>query len=249
MKVLILGHKGMLGNAVVNYFHNQNVEVSFLNSRYPTNSFFSDLESYDGDYIINCVASIPQRTKDFEINYKLPEYLTTLDKKIIHPDTDCIFNGKANIQYKKYDLPDADSEYGKSKIKALTKLNKNTKIIRTCIVGLDQNNKSLLSWFLNSKENVNGFTNHFMNCITTHEWAKICYHLCLNWSCFEPITQVGTECMSKYNFLLICKDIFNKNIDVLPHNHKEYIYRCLETDINVPSIELQLEELKEVYQL
>ena len=55
--------------------------------------------------------------------------------------------------------------------------------------------------------------------------------------------------MSKYDFLLLCKEIFDKKIDVISYEHEEYIYRCLETDINVPSIGSQLQELKEIYKL
>ena len=134
MKTLVLGHRGMLGNAVIKYFNSQDIETAILNTRYPSDDFFSELKSYTGEFIINCVASIPQRTQDFKINYNLPEYLTNLNKKIIHPDTDCIFNGKSTTPYKKYDIPNAESDYGKSKIKALTKLNNNTKIINFFIL-------------------------------------------------------------------------------------------------------------------
>ena len=105
MKVLVLGHTGMLGNAVCNYLR-QSEDISFVTTKYrwPTDAFKTSVKNFDGDFIINCIGAIPQRTDKFEINYELPIWLDeNVDCRIIHPATDCEM--------------DSD-DYGKSKFKA-----------------------------------------------------------------------------------------------------------------------------------
>lgn len=246
MEVMVLGHRGMLGRAVHKYLINKGVNVDCVSdARYPQDNFSKMVKEYSGDFIVNCIGAIPQRTDDFSVNYKLPEFLSSTGKKIVHPDTDCIFEGDSFGGYSKRDAPDAKSEYGQSKARVLTVTGEETKVIRSCIIGFDDQQKSLMSWFLGSQERVFGFTNHYMNCITTHQWAKICLDMCLNWDSQERVVQVGTKCMSKYYLLKVVKSVFNKNIEIIPHEHKVRIHRCLKTDIELPCIRSQLEEFKE----
>ena len=70
MKVLVLGHNGMLGNVVCEYLRRLD-DVSFVTTRHrwSTDSFKTFIKNFDGDYIINCIGAIPQITDKFEINY------------------------------------------------------------------------------------------------------------------------------------------------------------------------------------
>ena len=66
MKVLVLGHKGMLGHMVVKYLQSKNVHVFTMEKRWPLNQ--QGIKTFTGDYIINCIGAIPQRTNEFSIN-------------------------------------------------------------------------------------------------------------------------------------------------------------------------------------
>ena len=64
-----------------------------------------------------------------------------------------------------------------------------THIIKTSIIGheLDSEN-SLLEWFLNSEDEVWGYSKTYWNGNTTLQWAKICYDLMINWDNNEKLT-------------------------------------------------------------
>ena len=152
MKILLLGHTGMLGNAVHQCL---NVKIETTDLRWPDDEFKSFIKNYEGDYIVNCIGAIPQRTDKFEINYELPIWLEENSNcKIIHPGTDCETD---------------NDEYGVSKRKAssyLTVHGTNTKIIKTSIIGHEIDSKvGLLDWFLNIwvyKSNVERYYNFTM---------------------------------------------------------------------------------------
>ena len=69
MKVLVLGHTGMLGHMVCRYLALKGHGILLTDERWPTDKFFEYLNNFDGDFVINCVAAIPQRTDDFVINF------------------------------------------------------------------------------------------------------------------------------------------------------------------------------------
>ena len=91
MKVLVLGHTGMLGNAVCNYLHELN-DVSFviIKHRWPTDSFKNDVKKFDGDYIINCIGitkhndEIKDFNKTIKINSILPHQIDNLIRKKVY---------------------------------------------------------------------------------------------------------------------------------------------------------------------
>ena len=237
MKVLVLGHTGMLGNAVCNYLHELN-DVSFviIKHRWPTDSFKNDVKKFDGDYIINCIGAIPQRTNKFEINYELPIWLDeNVDCRVIHPATDCEM--------------DSD-EYGKSKFKAgryLAIHGTKTKQIVTSIIGHELNtNASLLDWFLNSKGEVSGYSESYWNGNTTLEWVKQAHKMMNTWERYAKRTVISTSCISKYELLTIIKEVYNKDI-VINKDDGVKANKCLNGQIKTPSIKEQLKELKDFY--
>ena len=87
MKVLVLGSNGMLGHMVTKYLKYKKIDVSLFVGRWPKDKEF--LSTWKGDYIINCIGAIPQRTKDFSVNWELPithkdmtRFLLTLDQAV-----------------------------------------------------------------------------------------------------------------------------------------------------------------------
>ena len=231
MRVFVLGHKGMLGHMVAKYLRSQGVNVDVILKRFPDWSY--GMFEY-ADYIINCIGAIPQRTDNFTINYELPQWLSKLDTKVIHPGTDCEMD---------------NDEYGTSKRKAAEYIlnhSTNTKILKTSIIGPELEGKaSLLEWFLAQEGPVKGYTEAMWNGNTTLQWAKQCFHMMSNWDEYNQLTVLEGQCLSKYEMLHIFKYVFGRKNIIIPHKLGEN--KCLKGDIHTPSLEQQMQELKQYY--
>lgn len=235
MKILILGHKGMLGHMAKLYLE-QMFQIETIEHRWPTEEFKTAISNSDADFLINCVGAIPQRTDRFDINFKLPIFLDKNFKgRIIHPGTDCEM--------------DRD-EYGLSKKEArdfIVAEGTRTKIIKSSIIGPELLTKaSLLEWFLNSEGSVNGYSKAMWSGITTLQWAKVCKELIEDWDSFSKENIVESTCLSKYDLLRLIKTTFNKKITIYPNDEVE-IDKCLVGNLKVIPIQEQLKELKEYY--
>ena len=248
MKVLVLGHKGMLGHMVHKYLSTkENCELITTALRWPTKEFKDFVTDFwygnNGDYIINCIGAIHQRKNDFDVNTELPIWLDdNIDYnfsgcKVIHPGTDCEID---------------DDDYGNSKRKATEYLVEKgcmTTIIKTSIIGPELNSKaSLLDWFLNSEGEVSGYTKALWNGNTTLQWAKICYKIMTNYYRYDTLNIPISNCVSKYELLTIIKNVFKKNI-VIKKNSDVVIQKCLKNTYDMPNTDIkqQLQELKEFY--
>lgn len=235
-KVLILGHNGMLGHMVAKYLADKCI-CKLTTHRFPSDGFKKEVSEFDGDYIVNCIGAIPQRTKNFNVNFELPIWLNNNAKcNIIHPSTDC------EIDY---------DEYGTSKRLAsiyIKQNSKNTKMLKTSIIGPElQGAHSLFSWFLSSKTEVKGYKNALWNGITTLEWAKICYGMIVYWEDYDIENIAQSECVSKYELLCIIRDVYKKDINIIPFENV-YIDKCLNGNIITRNIKEQIQELKEYYE-
>lgn len=237
MGIIVLGHKGMLGHMVVKYLSNLNFNIKTISYKFPSKEFEEEIRNFNGDYIINCIGAIPQKTKNFSINLELPIWLSlNSPSKVIHPGTDCEID---------------NDDYGISKKNArdyIINNSTNTKIIKASIIGPELSSKnSLLEWFLNSENEVEGYTNAMWSGVTTLEWAKQCVNIINNWELYNSENIILSTCLSKYNLLNLIKDIFNKEINIKPNN-KIHTNKCLiQGNLLVPNIEIQLMELKKYY--
>ena len=246
MKVMILGHKGMLGHMVHKYLSAKNdCELTTTDFRWPTKEFKDCVQDFwwnqEGSYIINCIGAIHQKTSEFEVNTDLPIWLDdNIDYnfsrcKIMHPGTDCETD---------------NDDYGNSKRKAAEYLLEKgcmTKIIKTSIIGPELNSKaSLLEWLLNSEGDVSGYSEVYWNGNTTLQWAKICYQIMKNYDNYNKENIISTDCISKYELLSTIKKIYDKDI-VINKNDKVKNNKCLDGKIKVLNIKEQIEEMKEFY--
>jgi len=243
-KILVLGHKGMLGHIVENYLSSNNkFQIRNIIERWPSKSFKQSIRSFceeeHGDFIINCIGAIHQKTNSFDINTSLPIWLekntnTNYSKcKIIHPGTDCELD---------------NDDYGISKRKASEFIIGNgliTKIIKTSIIGPELSSRaSLFEWFINNNNNqIDGYSKCYWNGNTTLQWSIICEDMINNWDNYNILSIPATACITKYELLNTIKKIFNKKIII---NKKEFpkIDKCLKGNVNVPLIAKQLLELK-----
>ena len=67
------------------------------------------------------------------------------------------------------------------------------------------------------------------------------------WGSFGVENVVKSECISKYELLCIIKEVYQKDINIIPFENK-FIDRCGHGDIISKPIKYQLEELKEFYE-
>ena len=183
-KIIVLGSKGMLGQMACLYFSKNGYSIIEFNTRFTednSNLYFTELNKLEDGFVINCIGRIKQKSEDafnlFLSNTIFPLALSRSLKKthfLIHPSTDCVFDGK-NKLYKEDAVHNAQDVYGKSK--SLGEITaKNFFNIRTSIIGKEiKGYKSLYDWFLNQEKNskINGFTNHLWNGLTTRAYGHI----------------------------------------------------------------------------
>ncbi len=235
MKVLVLGHTGMLGHTVMKYLARQNHTVKIVKGRWPDDNFLTEIINMNVDYVINCIGAIPQRTKDFDINYELPIWLDkNLECKVINPGTDCEMD---------------NDHYGVSKVNAsdyIKRDGKRTKIIKTSIIGHELNSShGLLEWFLGSEGKVYGYNKFYWNGNTTLEWAIVCEDLMMKWDRYEVEHIITSDCISKYQLLKKISKIYGKQILISKQSDVE-ANKCLTGEMR-ESIDIQLQELKDFY--
>ena len=258
MKILILGHNGMLGNAAFKYF-SKNHEIETIGPRWDSDDFKNRVLEADADYIINGIGAISQKKFGddyFEfLNVKLPEFLETTGKRVIHPSTDCVFSGyiEQPKMYSKDDERDAYDVYGKSKAKIdemIVDGFKNTKMIRASIVGHElTGHVSLIDWFLGTDDNaeLNGYRNYWWNGITTLQWCEVAETMMIFWDEIPIIRQVGTEGIVKADLLRMVGRIYGKSNKINDFEMETPLNKMLVTDYPIQPIEEQLIALKEFY--
>ena len=237
MKVLILGHKGMLGHMVAAFLDSKGFKIAYTDKKFPSIEFKNAVCNFDGGFIINCAGAISQKTDKFEINWELPQWLEEQTKfKIIYPGTDC---------------DDDNDEYGLSKKQAsewIKENGKRTKIIKTNVFGPEwDSSASLMSWFLSQENEINGYTNYLSNGNTTLTWAQYCLYLMFNWDSHNTETILHSECISKYDLLLLLKEIYQKEIKINPVD-KPKKDKCLVGGVQTLPLKTQILALKEFCQ-
>ena len=251
-RVLILGHTGMLGTAVYDFLSSRNREVHTAVDRWPSKALKKQIKQFDG-VIINCAGAIPQQgLVDYSINWKLPAFLISNNKRFIQPCTDCIYSGDIPPSdfYSIDQEPDAKDDYGKSKArfaKMASTLEGDFKVIRSSIIGFDKNEVSLLSWFLNhasKNSQCNGYLNHIWNGITTLQWARIADHVLHYWAETPELIVPSTKPISKHQLLNYIAEVFDVDIYIDGIFHEKNKNKSLESNFVCQDIVTQLIDLQ-----
>lgn len=266
MKILLLGHRGLLGAMVLKYLRSKGCTIQTTDFRWPSNEFAEVVKTTNATYIINCIGLIPQKkgTSDIigygMVNTFLPLWIADnipSTSRLIVPCTDCEFSGYIPVSgfYAPNDRTDASDPYGKSKAAATNYLvgRDNVFLIRTSIIGPEASDgKSLWNWFVETRDDpVNGFTNHYWNGITTLSWAKIAEKMMWehygnsHYNVSKPtnnIIQVSSTKVSKYDILVSLNRILNLNKNILAKPAKETKNKCLTPHIFMGDITQQIEE-------
>lgn len=269
IKIFILGYTGMLGNYIYKYLkqfyyikiYNSN-DIDILHINFNTlENFFLKENIKTNDIIINCIGVIPQNIiydkdecyKYYKINSIFPNWLSLLamkyNLKIIHPSTDCVYNGKKG-NYSESDKHDEQNDYGKSKSNGE---NSYITIIRTSIIGEELKNKnSLIEWIKKNKNReIEGWNNHIWNGITCLQFAKIVKEIIDKNLFWNGVRHIFTpNKISKYELILLINEIYKLNIKVNKINKNNIIDKSLITNydnmiFDIPEIKQQIIEQKE----
>lgn len=168
-----------------------NMKIKYLDFSNPIDYSMFNPYLIGYDFIINCIGITKPFIKEddfntiknaIEINSILPYYLKDFCERhntiLIQILTDCVFSGKSVDCYEENDFKDAIDIYGKSKIMGEC-ISKDVINLRTSIIGPEINSCNFLfEWLLQNKDKeINGFSNHYWNGITTLAFAKIVYGL------------------------------------------------------------------------
>jgi len=237
MKILILGSSGILSRTLQLYLSKKNLYFLTISREKNNNrnvnlkniSNFKNLEQLilkiRPTHIINCIGitkfnnTYKNKKLTVLLSTKMPIYLAELCKLnkiyLLHISTDCVFSGKKG-NYSDNSYKDTKDLYGLSKNKGEVK-NKFTATIRTSFIGPELNTKkSLLSWFLNEKKFVKGYSKAFFSGITSLELCKIIYNYFIKKNILQnKIINIGSRRISKFTLLTKIRKIFKKNINIV----------------------------------
>jgi dTDP-4-dehydrorhamnose reductase len=259
MKVCVLGHRGMLGHTVARFLAESGRDILTVSNRYSPESpepFLDEVVSLKPDWCVNAIGLAPRGDVSAErlmaINGDLPAALSSAlpaSCGLIHPSTDGVFSAEgANRAFN--ETPDAKDNYGRSKQRAETALNReNDYVIRCSIIGPDPPGppRNLLSWFLNAAGAVDGYSNHMWNGITTLQWARIANQILQDRSLASstPIQPALQNALSKYELLRLIAEIWASATWVNSVEASNVITRTLTPNIETPPLSTQLRELRE----
>jgi len=242
-KILILGASGMAGHVIYNYmehldkyalynlvFHQKINSKSVILDVHKTDILEEYITSVRPDIVINCIGVLIKGSNSdpanaIYINAYFPHLLAKIcsgiNAKLIHISTDCVFSGMKG-SYSETDDKDAKDTYGKTK--GLGEITDNRNLtIRTSIIGpeIKENGEGLFHWFMTQEGNVNGYTKAFWSGVTTLELARFIEYA-IGADINNLINLTSSEKISKYNLLLLFKNIWNRaDILITPVDGKE----------------------------
>ena len=271
-KILIVGSHGMAGHVIKRILSDTgkfNVFDIARNSEYGNVSYELNVSNFEKlgniirevspEYIINCIGILnndaeEHPAKSILINSYLPHYLAeqcdSLDSKLIHISSDCVFSGVTG-DYIETDLKDGIGFYAQSKALGEVAYGKHL-TIRTSIIGpeLKRNGIGLLHWFLHQKGEIKGYTNALWSGVTTIQLAKSVLFILSGNDISGIVHLTNNKKISKYDLLMNFKELFNRNSLVInPYDQFKVDKSVLNTrgDFNpsIPSYDDMLEELKE----
>lgn len=197
--------------------------IDYNVSAYDLDKIKKNIKKFKPDYVINCIGFVKQKinrtTKLSEVLYinnyfpkKIFQITKTLNIRLLHFSTDCVFDGKKG-NYTEKSITNAKDLYGFSKY--LGELNdKGAVTLRTSIIGHELSSKhGLLEWFLSQKKTCNGYTKSFFSGLTTYEIFNFLHYYILNKKIYiHGLYNLSSRRISKYNLLKKISKIYNKDI-------------------------------------
>jgi dTDP-4-dehydrorhamnose reductase len=271
-RVLVIGSKGMAGHVITYYLKEKGIDVKDIsrNDDFFRSTYTLDVTSFklieriinEGGFslIINCIGLLNEKAEQHpdravQLNSYFPHFLARLatanKASLIHISTDCVFNGNKG-NYREDEMKDGIGFYAQSK--ALGEVTySNHLTIRTSIVGpeLKEEGIGLFNWFMQQKNQIQGYKETFWTGITTLELAKAIYFFATNKLPTGVLHLVPSMKISKLNLLRsFLQEIGNNRVTSIIENREYRIDKSLintrvDVDYQVPTYESMLKELKE----
>lgn len=264
MKVFIFGSNGMLGRYVKTYLTSffEIVEINrdkFNVSNCSEQSIEEILTKNNiknNDVIINCIGTIKPRVDELGelnaiiVNSVFPRFLANVSKKLnchlIHPTTDCVFDGLKG-DYNENNEHNVTDVYGRTKSLGEPS---NCTVIRTSIIGEEMNQgRSLVEWIKSNKDKeINGFTNHIWNGMTCLQFAKIC-KLIIDGNLFwDGVKHFFSNKINKFELLSLINEVYELNIKINSIESGVLVDRSMSTIyenmFTIPDLHTQIIEMK-----
>lgn len=234
LKVLILGHEGMLGWVAKKYFWQQNCIIETISSRWPTQEFKKKVCLSKSDFVLNCIGAIPQKfPKDYSINEDLPEYLcNNFQGKIVHP--------ASNIE----EFPNSDDSYAISKKRGswfVKNIRPESLIVSSSTIGPSLDGIfGVWDTIEKSNDTVYGYTNHFWNGVTTLEWTNYVYGLIMRGETGHR--KIYSEKLSKYQLMKILAEKLEKQVTIIPKEQIQEKDFCISQGFETKPIDQQIND-------
>jgi dTDP-4-dehydrorhamnose reductase len=266
--ILVIGAKGMLGYAVSSYFQLKNYNVTKLSRGEfdiaidpmgKLEQYFSNL-----DVVINCAGVIkPMIEKNnienvLKVNAIFPRNLAKLSNKhsvkCFHITTDCVYSGKKG-KYSEEDFFDAEDAYGLSKNAGE---NSECMVLRTSIIGEENGqSRSLLEWAKSQAgKEVNGYTNHFWNGVTTVYLAEVIENILLNNMYQKGLFHIySPNTVNKYELLQIFDSVYQLGLKINSITAKDSADRSmsslfdLTSKVCIKELQLQVSEMNNFFRM
>lgn len=175
-------------------------------------------------YVLNCIGIIKQLDASkvpipsIKINSLLPhqlaEFCDTVQSKLVHFSTDCVFSGQGSL-YKETDIPDATDLYGRSKLLGEVRYGVHL-TLRTSIIGHELGKSlSLVDWFLSQTCAVNGYRKAIFSGLPTVYIAEFLKDYVIGKD-LAGLYHLSVEPIDKYTLLNVIKDTYAVGVDINP---------------------------------
>ncbi|MCI0553651.1 MAG: sugar nucleotide-binding protein [Anaerolineae bacterium] len=242
-RLLIVGHKGLLGSTLMREFHKRPMEdvQVFGVGREATEGHFFPSKIYHLDVpaiIINAAGNVKGRSdcKNSEMvmdNAVLPHRLAEHPncQRIIQVSTDCVFNGKQRGTYSEFSDASPSDLYGRSKLAGELIDYPNALTVRTSFVGWGRRN--LLGWLASQPQNaeIEGYLNWFWNGAYVGVVARILLDLALD-SEITGLLHLEFGIWNKSDLLRFVAETIRPDIRINPVYHPKRIDRVLTSEWN-----------------
>lgn len=276
--VLVLGATGMLGHVVADHFGSTGFDVhASIRSRSLADRLDPATQLHDFDAtrdsvaelietvrpqtVVNCIGLVKQLEAAskplpaISLNALFPHEAAaaceTIDARLIHISTDCVFSGSLPIgeRYTEEDIPDARDLYGLTKYLGEVSA-PGSLTLRTSIIGWElERSTGLLEWFAAQDDGrVNGFTRAIFSGLTTRALARVIGWLITEHPELSGLYHVSSEPIDKYELLQALRGILALDVEIVPVD-EPVVNRALNserlrnlTGLAVPSWEEMLAE-------
>ncbi|MDC0586492.1 SDR family oxidoreductase [Gammaproteobacteria bacterium] len=268
-KVLVLGSTGMIGHQVYrhleqsgeyelfnfssrNKLNNQTIIIDATNDQ----EFFQEIKKTRPDFIINCIGiliegSDADKIRAIQLNALLPHKLARLadsiNSKLLHMSTDCVFSGRKKEPYIENDEKDGLDTY------AITKglgeiISDRHLTLRTSVVGpeLKIDGNELFNWFMRQNIKISGYPNAIWSGVTSLELAKV-----VKWAIDNDIIGLyhvtNNSCISKFDLLQLFNKHSGNKIDIIPSDTVKVDKSFIDTreliDFTIPTYDQMVSDM------